>query len=660
MFPHPPNQPPRKWQEEAFQAARSGLKTWDRIIISAATGTGKGNLISGIAQAAADKGKRVLITTEREELVTDLANRIARIGKCSIVMAKLDDWTGPIIVASAQSLTPKRLATAPKIDLLLPDEVHHYTAPSRKRIIDHFACKTVGMTATPFRSAPKGGTSGLGDVFQAVVYEYGIREAIENGDLCQLQSFRVKTSIDLSSVRTIGDDWQAVDLAKAIDTPDRNRLVVEQYLSRCGARPTLVFAVTVEHAQHLTEAFQEAGIPARAAWGAMKDRRAVVDGFKVGAIPVVVSVDLIREGFDAPNCAAILKARPTQSRIVFVQMLGRSLRKGKPDALFIDLVDNGCPLDLSDLVDLSRTSPTEKREWKPGDLCVRRHHEDQGIGCIEAIEERIASVQWKTARSKHPLSELDRPKQTLLDTPELLTIEPRISGVKSYEIFLLGGQKATEDIGFYEYQKTWTASGLSDRAAPSGLFAGTPYGSSEKDRWTVHICDRFEVWSILNKEDPTKIGTFTDKGEAIRFGQKWLLDRKVRGATAEDWKGKPATPADIKRLSGLGLKRDFSAMTKGEVDILIEAASSRARVQDWRHDTCSCGSPYVLSDRLFWFCQTCRKSAPDAWKKPKVWTKTFREGKPTGLTSHPGLRAVDCRAIERRETTISQIVGFRR
>lgn len=620
----PPGREPRAWQVGAVEAARAWFSAGHRsAIISAATGTGKGTVIAALAQMSAVKGRRCLIVTWRDELVADLEERVKALpghADVGVVQQKRNEWLNPIVVASAASCTKKRLVHVGRVDLLITDEAHHSTCATARRLYaaveESFPnWKHLGMTATPFRSAAKGKTSGLGTIFEGVVFEHGIADAIDAGDLVPLKAYNVSTDVNLGEVETWGGDFEAESLAKVIDCDARNRIVVEQYQARCERRPTLVFAATIEHAKHLAAMFLSHGVEAEAAWGDMppKDRKRVVESFKGGRLPVVVSVDLIREGFDAPNAGAILKARPTQSRLVFVQMVGRGLRTApeKRDCIFVDFVDNGCELDLATVADLSEAKEQQTRPWEPGDTCLRRHHEDWGVGLVLEVdlEAKVphALVEWGPSRVRKqaeridiPTSELVHPPADKRARPEEVVIEPRVNGVRVYPVFLLPGQTAETRgaVGFYEYQGTWSASGwMGD------------------DRIAVHVCwgdesGRWEAWEILTppkaKDRPMdapgyvqvvvqkpetiqQIASETDPVHAIRKAERWLKDRKVRyGGVSAAWKDEPASEKQLAALRKWGIRRDMDGMSKGEASGLLDGRVASQKIRDYRKSQRRC------------------------------------------------------------------------
>ena len=134
VLPMPAGQRPRAWQLRAVDAVFEGLDAYRSILGSAATGTGKGTLIAGLAELVARNGCRLLVLAHREELVMEIPDRIRRIPdhhRVGVVMANRDEWDAPIVCASVQSCTARRRARMGRFDLVITDEAHHATEIGR-------------------------------------------------------------------------------------------------------------------------------------------------------------------------------------------------------------------------------------------------------------------------------------------------------------------------------------------------------------------------------------------------------------------------------------------------------------------------------------------------------------------------------------------------
>ncbi len=625
-LPLPAGQRPRKWQVEALDAARQAFRVHRKVLVSAATGTGKGSYAAGIGALTADRGRRVLVLAHREELVADVADRIrlvrpgARVG--FIGAGEAYGLALPVVVAMVQSLTKARLAellSYGAFDLIITDEAHHATAPTYQAVYAANEAakpdwKHLGLTATPFRAGAKGEAKKLGAVFEVMAYEYSIADAIAQGDLVPIRGQYVSTSLSLSGVK-VGKtgDFQEADLAAVVDCESRNVLVVEQYLERVPGKPALVFAASIEHAKHLAEAFRARGVNAAAVWGEMGDARTgIIAQFKnrPDQLPVLCSKDLIFEGFDAPQCAAILKARPTQSRIVFTQMVGRGLRtwgidqslvdplarraaiaaSPKPECLLLDFVDNGCELDLATVADLDEetTRPVaERASLVVGDRVVRRLHEDWGKGTVTAVAgdgpEATVSVFWPlskahpaTARLSHQALELRKVRE---DAPvaEEIRIEPKVTGVKVFPMVVLPGNVASaKAIGWYAYQTALVAAG----ELPSGERL-TFYIEGAGAEWFVWSIvgpparDRGRVPDVVRLEH-----TAPTSEAALEWSERRFKEERARvHRVSADWKGEAATEKQVAALKKWGIRRDLTDFSRGEASALLDAVMAKAKVR---------------------------------------------------------------------------------
>ncbi|KAI9445021.1 P-loop containing nucleoside triphosphate hydrolase protein [Lactarius indigo] len=244
------------------------------------------------------------------------------------------------------------------------DEAHHAAAPSYRRILSFFHPDIPSPEslshARPVRDAvPIFGFSAtfsrhdglaLGSVFERIVYHRDFLDMIKEQWLCNVRFTTVKANIDLKDVtiNTHSGDFSATSLAHVINTETINKLVVQTWLDRAASKrkSTLVFAVNVAHVRALTKTFQLAGIDARYLYAGTPsaERIASIDAFKSGEFPVLLNCALLTEGTDIPNIDCVVVARPTRSRNVFMQMIGRGMRlspgTGKQDCHIIDFVDS--------------------------------------------------------------------------------------------------------------------------------------------------------------------------------------------------------------------------------------------------------------------------------------------------------------------------------
>ena len=169
----------------------------------------------------------------------------------------------------------------------------------------------------------------------------------------------IHSATGLDTVPLDGDDYEAQSLATIINTPMRNGFVVQSYRTYCAGKRALCFAVHRAHAAALAATFTAAGIAAVALMSetALDTRRRVLADLRHGVLQVIVTCGVLREGFNEPSVEAVICARPTRSRVLYVQQVGRVSRRwpGKNEGLILDVVDNATahrPVSLSELLAL--------------------------------------------------------------------------------------------------------------------------------------------------------------------------------------------------------------------------------------------------------------------------------------------------------------------
>jgi superfamily II DNA or RNA helicase len=251
--------------------------------------------------------------------------------------------------------------------LIICDEAHHATARTYRRIFDYFGrnpeLKRLGVTATPDRCDEVA----LGKVFDTVAYHYEIPNAILDGFLVPIdQRYIVIEDLDFSAIRTTAGDLNAGDLEAVLLTEKFLHGIVNPTLELAGDRPTLVFTVSVAHAERVAEIINRHR-PQQAiclhASTPSDERREMLRRFKRREVQYLVNCGLFLEGFDETSIGCVAIGRPTKSRALYAQMIGRGTRphppglidqddyapddrceliatSGKPDLLVLDFVGN--------------------------------------------------------------------------------------------------------------------------------------------------------------------------------------------------------------------------------------------------------------------------------------------------------------------------------
>lgn len=369
----------RPYQVEALRGISEAWRAGHtRTLLVLATGLGKTTVFAEVARRRAQSGRRPsLVLAHRIELVDQAAARLDAAGlRVDVENGDRRASVGPslmgladVVVATVQTLRGARLERWPSdyFDTVVCDEAHHAAAASYRAILDRFeSAWHLGVTATPDR----GDQIALGHVYPHLAFSYGIREGIEGGFLAPIRCLGIDTpSIDLSSVRTTkqehGRDLSAEDLAKAMSGEEQLHELAIPIAREASGRQTLVFVPSVEIAHALAEVMTpyvgDAGLVRALDGGSDSRTRAdVLAAYQRGDVRVLINCALFTEGFDAPATSCVAIARPTKSRALYAQMVGRGTRlaPGKTECLVLNLRPEEClhslvgPVDLFDGLDL--------------------------------------------------------------------------------------------------------------------------------------------------------------------------------------------------------------------------------------------------------------------------------------------------------------------
>ncbi len=358
----------RPYQAEALDlTARAEADGTRRQLGVAATGLGKTVMFCALARQV---GGRTLILAHRDELVGQAAAKVREVwpeATVGIVKADQNDVHAQVVVASVQTLarehrlaqlaaaagqdapagavTASLFAAAAPFSLVVVDEAHHAAADSYRRILAGLDAGQpdgpllLGVTATPDR----GDGQGLDGVFDRIVWSYDLLWGIRSGYLSDVRGLRIGLQgLDLSNVRVSRGDYQAGDAGRALEAADAPQAIARAWAEHAADRRTLVFTPTVATAAAVAEAFTGAGV--RAAWVSgetpMDERRRLLAAYSAGEVQVLANCAVLTEGYDEPRTDCVVVARPTRSRALYAQMVGRGTRRhpDKADCLVLDVV----------------------------------------------------------------------------------------------------------------------------------------------------------------------------------------------------------------------------------------------------------------------------------------------------------------------------------
>lgn len=486
------------------------------------------------------------------DMASSHASGVADITIASVPSLQRDD--------RLQKYNPKRFK------LVLVDEAHHIVAAGYMKILEHFGLETkredspnlVGVSATFSRFD---GLK-LGTAIDEIVYHKDYVDMIDEKWLTGVIFTTVKSTADISKVKKQagGGDFIASDLSRAVNTEQVNDVTVRSWLAKAGDRKsTLVFCVDLAHVAGLTQKFRQYGLDARFVTGDThkRERGEILDAFKRGEFPVLLNCGVFTEGTDIPNIDCVVLARPTRSRNLLVQMIGRGMRlhHAKENCHVMDMVSSletgivTVPtlfgLDPSELVDAASVDDMKKN---------KERQEDENARHLQAYDGAPVEVPQGPPQ-KVTFTDYDSVLDLISDTSG----ERHINALSQYawvqvgrDKYVLSGGTGTflrlaKDEVLVKGSLIWRAFVI--RALPAGK-SKSPYAPPQE---------------IL------KATTFSDAVHgADKYAQKifphYMISRR------QPWREKPATEAQLKFLNKLRPEHDEltdSDVTKGKATDMI-------------------------------------------------------------------------------------------
>ena len=354
----------RDYQQEAIDNLKKMREDGKTIaLLYHATGVGKTITAATDAKAV---GGRTLFLVNALKLASQAKETFAKVWPEATLgeyTGSQKDMTQTVIFATGQSISKDLEKFSPMdFDYLIVDECHHAAANTYQKIFTCFHPKFIlGLTATPERSDGED----MLELFQNVAHKMDLKTAVERGVLVPIRCVRVKTNIDLTDVRINGIKYNSQDLESKLFIPERNQLIVDTYLKYVNGKKTVIFCASVDHAAEIAKLLRNSGVKAEAVSGRdrVEVREKILKDYETGSTNVLCACDLLNEGWDSPHTTVLFMARPTMSKTIYLQQLGRGTRRcpGKEDLLVVDFVDNAnmfnMPYSLHRVLDIAKYQP---------------------------------------------------------------------------------------------------------------------------------------------------------------------------------------------------------------------------------------------------------------------------------------------------------------
>ncbi|AIE86423.1 DEAD/DEAH box helicase [Fimbriimonas ginsengisoli] len=578
----------RDYQEKAKSAVLAARdRGLHRVMVVMPTGTGKTTLFASLV----DEFDRIynessLVVAHRSELLHQAANRIRLMAPRLSVGIEggplRADEESRVVVAGVQSVGRPDSKRLPWFHpgLLIMDEGHHAPADTWQNVLRRFGsyegtCFTLAVTATDHRmdNRPLHGSEEA--IFEDVVFRYQLRQAVADGWLVDLRGYRVATGTDLSKVKKVRGDFHQAELARAVNTEERNFTAFMHWSDIAKDRRTIVFCVDVQHAKDVAELYRSHHIAAEHVDGTMKAdvRAGIMRRFGRGDTQVLVNVDVATEGFDVPHVSCVLMLRPTQSWGLYAQMAGRGVRtlpgivegspnpisrrraideSDKPDCIVIDVVDLAGKFSL--------VGPDDKEDKKPipatvaGLVGLPADFDLQGHSIFEA-----ATMVDDVGPLKR--AQLFRRPMSFDDIDTVLT-----------EVDLLRELSIPEEIVGHT-ALAWLKTGEGEYALPCG---SSGFERDRLARISVDVLGRYSLTlsSTMMEYPPLPLGEDLAKvfDEADRFiRMTWSDCVQIVRADAR-WREQPPTDRQVDTLRRMSVPEDVIALcaTAGQARSLIE------------------------------------------------------------------------------------------
>lgn len=411
----------RQYQQEALNTIKAKFQQGvNRQLVKMATGTGKTVIFANLPDTLQMR-RRGLFIIDREELADQTLDKLRTWNPNRSIAVEMGDRRSngeQLVVGGVQTLGRLNSARLYKLnpdefDFIVVDECHSSLGETYGRVLQHFnvfndkSKLCAGFTATPNRADGKG----LGHIYEEIVVDYGILPAIKDGWLVDLKGVKVSTTESLDDLKMLGGDFNTGDLSKKVNTHSFNDLAARAWLEHGDNRQTVVYAVDIDHAQRLAEAFKSYGLMFEAVWGTDPHRREKIQAHKDGVLKGLVNCELLTKGYDDWRIGCIVQCRPTTSELLYCQIAGRGTR---------------IPPDIGNLIEARKTGQTiAKQDCIILDLvCNSSKHSLVTLASLFGLNKdadlkgkKISAVmaELEAAKEKHPVADFSK----LLDIDKL-------------------------------------------------------------------------------------------------------------------------------------------------------------------------------------------------------------------------------------------------
>ncbi len=418
---------PRGAQIEAlYELKKTREEGFDKALVIASTGIGK----TYLAAFDSKEYERVLFVAHREEIIKQAMNSFGIVSPektTGLFYADKKDYERDAVFAIVNTLGKDDYLNddyfaKDAFDYIIIDEFHHAAANTYKRVLDYFEPKfLLGLTATPERMDNK-------DVFELcdynVAYEIRLKEAVNRGELVPFDYYGVHDdTVDYDTIEFKNGRYNDQALEKALQINKRADKIIQNF-EKYSSKRALGFCTSKAHAEYMAKFFNENGIASAAVYSGeqgehTQGRDIAINNLKNGEVRVVFSVDMFNEGLDVPSVDLVMFLRPTQSPTIFLQQLGRGLRKSrdKEKLIVIDFIGNYKKANLIPFLLSGR--PYKKSDVLKKPVLEFEYPEDchidfdlQVIDIFKKLAQRDLSIKDMIEQEYYRVKELNNKKPT--------------------------------------------------------------------------------------------------------------------------------------------------------------------------------------------------------------------------------------------------------